>query len=103
MLIETFSVIFKHRELLGNVQKSFFFADKYKLGTPVTNMQHPRAERCTYRITPTSDVKRGEIMSPTYPGTYPKDLSCSYQLIGAENQRIRIEFRDFDLFYGGAQ
>jgi len=80
----------------------FMPEDKYKLGTPVTNMQHPRAERCTYRITPTSDVKRGEIMSPTYPGTYPKDLSCSYQLIGAENQRIRIEFRDFDLFYGGA-
>ena len=42
-------------------------------------------------------------MSPTYPGTYPKDLHCSYQFIGRENQRLRIEFRDFDLFYGGAQ
>ena len=82
----------------------FIPEDKYKLGTPITtNLQHPRAERCTYRITPTSDVKRGEIMSPTYPGTYPKDLACSYQLMGAENQRIRIEFRDFHLFYGGAQ
>jgi len=46
--------------------------------------------------------KSGEILSATYPGTYPKDLHCSYQFIGKPNQRLRIEFRDFDLFYGGA-
>ncbi|KAH0999211.1 hypothetical protein HUJ05_009553 [Dendroctonus ponderosae] len=43
----------------------------------------------------------GNIVSPTYPGAYPKNLSCSYQFLGAPGERIRLEFRDFDLFYGG--
>ena len=44
-----------------------------------------------------------ELFSPTYPGTYPKALDCAYKFIGEPGQRIRLEFRDFDLFYGGAQ
>uniref|UniRef100_A0A8D8LJ60 Cubilin n=3 Tax=Cacopsylla melanoneura TaxID=428564 RepID=A0A8D8LJ60_9HEMI len=49
-----------------------------------------------------SKVKRqGTIISPTYPGTYPKSLNCSYLFYGAEGQRVRLEFRDFDLFFGG--
>lgn len=71
-------------------------------GTPVPNVHQPRSERCTFKIN-SNEIKSGEIMSATYPGTYPKDLQCSYQFIGAPNQRLRIEFRDFDLFYGGAQ
>jgi len=43
-----------------------------------------------------------ELFSPTYPGTYPKALDCAYKFIGEPGQRIRLEFRDFDLFYGGA-
>ena len=72
-------------------------------GTPISNgIDVPRSDRCTFRLD--SDVqKSGEILSATYPGTYPKDLHCSYQFIGKPNQRLRIEFRDFDLFYGGAQ
>lgn len=83
----------------GNFQ--FIPEDKYKLGTPIANTPEPRSERCSFRIN-SDGQKSGEIMSPTYPGTYPKDLHCSYQFIGRENQRLRIEFRDFDLFYGGA-
>ncbi len=45
----------------------------------------------------------GEIMTPTYPGTYPKNMECAYKFIGEAGQRMRLEFRDFDLFYGGAQ
>jgi hypothetical protein len=45
----------------------------------------------------------GEVMTPTYPGIYPKNMLCSYKFIGEPNQRLRLEFRDFDLFYGGAQ
>ena len=78
------------------------FTDKYKFGTPITNTPDARSERCSFTIN-SGGQKSGEIMSPTYPGTYPKDLQCSYQFIGRENQRLRIEFRDFDLFYGGAQ
>lgn len=44
-----------------------------------------------------------ELFSPTYPGTYPKDINCNYKFIGEPGQRIRLEFRDFDLYYGGAQ
>ena len=44
-----------------------------------------------------------ELFSPTYPGTYPKALDCAYKFIGEPGQRIRLEFRDFDFFYGGAQ
>ena len=81
----------------------FFVTDKYKFGTPLAhNIQEPRSERCTFSIN-SGTHKSGEIMSPTYPGTYPKDLLCSYQFVGSPNQRLRIEFRDFDLFYGGAQ
>ena len=95
-------------------------------GEPISNgLDVPRSDRCTFRLD--SDVqKSGEILSATYPGknfnftkkkeireikiifyffpgTYPKDLHCSYQFVGKPNQRLRIEFRDFDLFYGGAQ
>ena len=36
-------------------------------------------------------------------GTYPKNIKCGYKFLGDPGQRIRLEFRDFDLFYGGAQ
>ena len=62
--------------------------------------------------------RTGDLFSPTYPGlasrdhssiilfllgTYPKNIKCGYKFIGDPGQRIRLEFRDFDLFYGGAQ
>ena len=71
-------------------------SDRYQVGTPV-----PRTT-CTFTIN--GLLKRqGEILTPTYPGTYPKDLACAYKFVGKKGQRIRIEFRDFDVFYGGAQ
>ncbi|KAA0197040.1 hypothetical protein HAZT_HAZT007095, partial [Hyalella azteca] len=48
------------------------------------------------------DVKKhGEFLSPTYPGVYPKNITCYWKFVGKHDQRIRLEFRDFDLFYGG--
>ena len=41
--------------------------------------------------------------NPYLLGTYPKNIKCGYKFIGDPGQRIRLEFRDFDLFYGGAQ
>ncbi|XP_035739919.1 dorsal-ventral patterning tolloid-like protein 1 isoform X7 [Vespa mandarinia] len=73
---------------------TFINASEFEVGTPV-----PSAP-CSFTVN--SDAKRtGNILSPTYPGTYPKDLACSYQFIGKTSQRIRLEFRDFDLFFGG--
>jgi hypothetical protein len=68
----------------------------YEIGTPVPNTA------CSFTVHAQSK-KQGTIVSPTYPGAYPKDLSCSYQFLGLPGQRIRIEFRDFDLFFGGPQ
>ena len=44
-----------------------------------------------------------DLSYPFHSGTYPKNIKCGYKFIGEPGQRIRLEFRDFDLFYGGAQ
>ncbi|XP_043464609.1 dorsal-ventral patterning tolloid-like protein 1 isoform X2 [Leptopilina heterotoma] len=73
---------------------SFINASEYEIGTPVPSLP------CSFIINAT--LKRtGNILSPTYPGTYPKDLICTYQFMGKIGQRVRLEFRDFDLFFGG--
>ncbi|KYN17419.1 Cubilin [Trachymyrmex cornetzi] len=72
----------------------FINASEYEVGTPEPSTP------CTFTIH--AEIKRnGNILSPTYPGTYPKDLICSYQFVGHRGQRVRLEFRDFDLFFGG--
>ncbi|XP_039306033.1 cubilin isoform X8 [Solenopsis invicta] len=74
----------------------FLNASEYEVGTPEPSTP------CTFIIH--AETKRtGNILSPTYPGTYPKDLICSYQFVGQRGQRVRLEFRDFDLFFGGPQ
>lgn len=74
----------------------WFNSDQFQIGTAV-----PKTI-CNFSID--GLVKRqGDIMTPTYPGVYPKDLSCAYKLSGKKGQRIRVEFRDFDTFYGGPQ
>jgi len=61
-------------------------AAEYEVGTPEPNTP------CTFTVH--TGVKRtGVILSPTYPGVYPKDLTCSYQFIGTPGQRVRLEFR----------
>ncbi len=77
-------------------------SDRYHLGTPLPNVESPKGETCSFVIYSKSR-QTGEIMTPTYPGTYPKDMECAYKFIGEPGQRVRLEFRDFDLFYGGAQ
>ncbi|XP_034938400.1 bone morphogenetic protein 1 isoform X2 [Chelonus insularis] len=73
---------------------AFINASEYEIGTPAPYTP------CSFLVN--STVKgTGSILSPTYPGTYPKDLVCTYRFIGKIGQRIRLEFRDFDLFYGG--
>ncbi|XP_037027198.1 cubilin isoform X3 [Bradysia coprophila] len=72
----------------------FVNASLFEIGTPVTG------SACSFTITPHKN-KSDVFISPTYPGAYPKDMSCTYQFIGESNQRVRLEFRDFDLFFGG--
>ncbi|GLH08018.1 Cubilin homolog [Gryllus bimaculatus] len=74
---------------------AFINDTEYEVGTPVPNTP------CSYTVH-ASSKRQGVIVSPTYPGTYPKDLTCTYQFLGSPTQRVRLEFRDFDLFFGGA-
>ncbi|XP_023718957.1 bone morphogenetic protein 1 isoform X3 [Cryptotermes secundus] len=82
-----------HPELFSGIY-AFINDSTYEIGTPVPNTP------CSFKVH-AANKKQGVIVSPTYPGAYPKDLSCSYQFMGLTGQRIRIEFRDFDLFFGG--
>nr|XP_012138294.1 PREDICTED: cubilin isoform X3 [Megachile rotundata] len=73
---------------------AFVNASEYEVGTPAPSTP------CSFTVN--SEHKRsGNILSPTYPGTYPKGLTCSYKFIGKHSQRVRLEFRDFDLYFGG--
>ncbi|XP_015514875.1 tolloid-like protein 1 isoform X1 [Neodiprion lecontei] len=73
---------------------TFINESDYEVGTPAPSTP------CTFTVD--AAIKfTGNILSPTYPGAYPKDLVCSYQFIGKPSQRVRLEFRDFDLFFGG--
>ncbi|XP_069946487.1 cubilin isoform X4 [Cherax quadricarinatus] len=56
---------------------------------------------CGYVIHSDLKKKNGQFMTLTYPGAYPKNITCYYKFVGRREQRIRLEFRDFDLFYGG--
>lgn len=69
---------------------------EFEVGQPVLG------SACSYVVN-FAQKRSGILVSPTYPGAYPKDMSCTYQFIGKPGQRVRIEFRDFDLFYGGPQ
>ncbi|XP_072949921.1 cubilin-like isoform X3 [Epargyreus clarus] len=72
----------------------FINASEFEVGTPIPNTM------CSFVIN-ASKNKTGLLLSPTYPGIYPKDITCNYQFAGKPGQRIRLEFRDFDLFFGG--
>ncbi|UMM15420.1 hypothetical protein L5515_002825 [Caenorhabditis briggsae] len=73
---------------------SFIPEDKFIAGEPVSG------KKCSY-IIDSSDRKIGTLYSPTYPGTYPHNMHCSYLMKGYRGERIRLFFTDFDIFFGG--
>ncbi|OQR78514.1 cubilin-like [Tropilaelaps mercedesae] len=73
----------------------FINASRFIVGTPTS----PSAI-CSFNIYGTQK-REGDFYSPTYPGVYPKNLDCQYRFIGTKGQRIRLEFMDFDLSFGG--
>ncbi|GFV84207.1 tolloid-like protein 1 [Trichonephila clavipes] len=73
----------------------FINASQYVVGTASPDSV------CSFTVF--SDNKsEGEFRSPTYPGVYPKNLNCHYRFMGKDGQRVRLEFMDFDLVFGGA-
>ncbi|XGW23234.1 hypothetical protein V3C99_005460 [Haemonchus contortus] len=74
---------------------SFIPDTQYQVGTPLYG-----DDGCNFIIDATKR-KKGAIFSPTYPGTYPSNFHCSYLLKGRRGQRVRLFFRDFDIYFGG--
>jgi len=66
------------------MELNFSILEKYDLGTPLPSMQGTKSETCNYIIN-SKNKKSGEVMTPTYPGTYPKDIQCSYKFVGMLN------------------
>lgn len=48
-------------------------------------------------------LKSGYFMSPTFPGTYPNVLDCTYRFIGEPDERISINFLEIAIHYGADQ
>lgn len=76
--------------------KLYNISGPFVAGTPVPH------QICSYTIY-MEQKREGQFRTPTYPGVYPKNMQCQYRFIGRKGQRVRLEFMDFDLFYGGAQ
>ncbi|CAJ0575268.1 unnamed protein product, partial [Mesorhabditis spiculigera] len=77
---------------------SFIDDKKFTPGEPVTGY------KCHYLIEPSrysSQKKSHHILSPTYPGAYPRNFHCAYHLKGRPGERVRLFFQDFDLCFGG--
>ena len=90
-------------ECMFNIVNPFLFEHNYIIFIAEFDVGQPViGSPCSYVIN-FAQKRTGFLVSPTYPGAYPKDMSCTYQFIGKPGQRVRIEFRDFDLFYGGPQ
>ena len=59
--------------------------------------------RCGGQLIQSSQVKKGYILSPSYPGLYGDDNYCFWRLIGNPGERIYLRFVDFGLFFGDEQ
>ena len=75
--------------------------DRYMLGTPMPNVASPKGDTCSFTIYGNSK-RMGEIMTPTYPGTYPKNMLCSYKFIG-EITKINFVSRETQLIKYGSK
>ncbi|PAV59672.1 hypothetical protein WR25_21263 isoform C [Diploscapter pachys] len=82
------------RRFLFRGRYSFISDAKYRIGRPIDS------QPCSF-IVDSSIKERGELYSPTYPGSYPQSFFCSYLLRGRKGQRIHVQFPDFDVFFGG--
>ena len=72
-----------------------FFQEPYNKG-----QVHP--DKCEYEFNSES-FESGQLISPTYPGTYPNILNCTYKFIGKPGERLSIQFDEVLLHYGADQ
>ena len=59
-------------------------------------------DQCDYEFR-SEKFESGMFLSPTYPGTYPNILNCTYKFIGRPNERVSIYFEEILLHYGADQ
>ena len=75
---------------------SVWSVEPYKMGIPASYGACGWTMRADTR-------PQGYILAPSYPAVYSDDIDCYYKLEGIPGQRIKLEFLDFDLYYGGDQ
>ncbi|KAI8420676.1 hypothetical protein MSG28_007909 [Choristoneura fumiferana] len=67
----------------------FINASEFEIGTPIPNTL------CSFVID-ASKRKTGLLLSPTYPGVYPKELNCNYQfrnlVLYSSDERLLVTF-----------
>lgn len=66
------------------------------------NLGRKSPEECVYEYNSES-TESGVFMSPTYPGTYPNNLNCTYKFVGKPDQRVSIHFEEILIHYGADQ
>lgn len=57
---------------------------------------------CEYEFN-SDTYESGMFLSPTYPGTYPNILNCTYKFNGKPDERVSIYFEEILLHYGADQ
>ncbi|KAL3998955.1 CUB domain family protein [Acanthocheilonema viteae] len=95
-------VLVFHSRVISNQRNALKFRGRYAFisDAPYQVGERVPPGKCDFVID-SRFKKRGSILSPTYPGTYPKNFRCTYLLNGKTGQRIRLLFRDFDIYFGG--
>ena len=66
------------------------------------NVGRKSEQVCEYEFR-SENLESGVFMSPTYPGTYPNLLNCTYRFIGQPNERISIFFEEISTHFGADQ
>ncbi|CAG5045845.1 unnamed protein product [Parnassius apollo] len=71
---------------------SYAFLEDYA----VTSGKQLKEFPCAF-VYNSSESERGVVMSPNYPGVYPRDTECNYFFYGNQDEKVRLHFTHFDV------
>lgn len=86
----------------GTSRGSHFSGTYEFISSEPYNIGRVSASRCEYELNSETNPS-GVLMSPTYPGTYPNIMNCSYKFRGASGERLSIYFDEILLHFGADQ
>ncbi|KAL4707265.1 hypothetical protein ACJJTC_019803 [Scirpophaga incertulas] len=76
--------------------RGFKLSYSFVEGYGITNGNQLLEFPCAF-VYNSSERLRGVLVSPNYPGLYPRDTECNYFLYGNENEKIHLHFTHFDV------